>query len=74
MATIGWLRCSEPAEPRNGASKLKTPPSEATSQYPPVRLSAAMATMGRLRCTLPSDPRKEASPNANTPPSEETSQ
>src|SRR5579883_2875351 len=35
MPTMGLLRWIEPAEPSKGAPKLKIPPSEATSQYPP---------------------------------------
>ena len=33
MPTMGWSRCSDPVDPKNGASpKEKMPPSEATSQ------------------------------------------
>ena len=32
MPTMGWLRRMLPVLPRNGAPKLKMPPSEATSQ------------------------------------------
>ena len=44
-------------EPRYGASKPNTPPSEATSQYPPVVGSAAMPTIGALRWVPAMEPR-----------------
>ena len=46
MPLTGWLRVRLPVEPKNGASKAKIPPSEATSQYPPVSGSAARPTIG----------------------------
>ena len=58
-------------EPRYGASKPNTPPSEATSQYPPVVGSAAMPTIGALRWVPAMEPRYGAS-KPNTPPSEAT--
>ena len=45
-----------PIEPKNGALKAKTPPSDATSQYPPVAPSAAMPTTGLLSFRPPVDP------------------
>ncbi len=42
-----------PVLPKNGALKLKMPPSAATSQYPPVTVSAAIPTIGRLSATPP---------------------
>jgi hypothetical protein len=54
------IPCSTPppvADPRNGASpKLKTPPSEATSQYPFPSEVAAIPTTGWFRCAPPMDP------------------
>ena len=50
------------------------PPSEATSQYPPVAGSAAIPTMGLFSVRLPVEPQNPASPNVKTPPSEATSQ
>ena len=45
MPTIGALRRNPPMEPRNGASpKLKMPPSEPCSQYPPPSRVAVMPT------------------------------
>src|SRR5664280_1209681 len=64
----------EATDPRNGASKAKTPPSSATSQYPPVDESAAMSITGALRVLPPIEPWKAASPKADTPPSAATSQ
>ena len=49
-----------PVDPWKGALKLKIPPSEATSQYPPVVGSAAIPTMGLFRCMAPVDPWKGA--------------
>ena len=46
MPTTGALRCRSAAEPWKGALKAKTPPSAATSQYPPVARSTAMPTIG----------------------------
>ena len=75
MPTMGRLRGLPPIEPSNGASpKENTPPSEATSQYPPPSAVVAMPTMGRLRGLPPIDPWNGASPKENTPPSEATSQ
>ena len=71
---MGWLRRMLPVLPRNGASKLKMPPSAATSQYPPVAGSAAMPTTGRFRRVCPVEPWKAASPKLKMPPSEATIQ
>ena len=50
-------------EPKKPASpKLKTPPSEAMSQYPPPSVVAAMPTMGLTRGRPPMEPWKLASP------------
>ena len=47
MPTIGLLRWMPPADPKNPADpKLKMPPSDATSQYPPSLPLCAMPTMG----------------------------
>ncbi len=46
------------------------PPSEATSQYPPVLGAMAIPTMGALRRMLPVEPQKGAPPKEKTPPSE----
>ena len=51
MATTGLVSLTAPIDPKNGASKAKTPPSDATVQYPPVAGSAAMPTMGLLSLT-----------------------
>ena len=74
MPTIGAFSGWPPSEPANGASNANTPPSAATSQYPPVAGSAAMATMGWSSAMPPVEPRKAASPKAKTPPSAATSQ
>ncbi len=74
MATTGLLSLTAPIDPKNGASKENTPPSEATVQYPPVAGSAAMPTMGLLSLTAPIDPWNGALPKAKTPPSEATVQ
>ena len=42
--------------------KLKMPPSEATSQYPPPSGVAAMPTIGAFSGLPPCDPKKPASP------------
>jgi hypothetical protein len=59
------------ADPRNGALKANTPPSEAVSQYPPVALSLRTATMGRFNRMLPVEP-KNGWLKQKTPPSEAT--
>jgi hypothetical protein len=64
----------EDAEPKKGALKAKTPPSDATSQYPLPEGVAAMSTIGLLSRTEPSPPLKGASPRAKTPPSAATNQ
>ena len=47
MPTMGLLRLMPPADPKNPADpKLKMPPSDATSQYPPSLPLCAMPTMG----------------------------
>ena len=57
MPTIGLISGRDPAEPKKVASpKAKTPPSEATSQYPAPSGVGAMATIGALRCMPPVDP------------------
>ena len=46
MGTLSWRA---PVDPKNPASpKAKTPPSAATSQYPPPDGVAAMPTIGAL--------------------------
>ena len=49
------------------------PPSEATSQYPPLLGAMAMPTTGALRWMLPVEPQKGAPPKEKTPPSEAAS-
>ena len=61
-------------DPWNGAPKAKMPPSEATSQYPPVAASVAMPTTGATSGRAPAEPWNPASPKAKMPPSEDTSQ
>ena len=61
-------------DPKNGASKVKMPPSAPTSQYPPVTGSGAMPTTGALSGIPPIEPSKGASPKAKIPPSAPTSQ
>ncbi len=62
-------------EPRKTASpKAKTPPSLATSQYPPPSDVAAMPTIGAFRWMPPVEPSKGAFPKAKMPPSEATAQ
>lgn len=61
---------SAPRDPRNGASKLNTPPSAPSIQYPPVAGSPAMPTTGLLSGVPPIDPWNTASPKANMPPSD----
>src|SRR5665213_380235 len=46
------------------------PPSEATSQYPPLLRAMAAPTTGALRRRLPVDPQNGAPPNEKIPPSE----
>jgi hypothetical protein len=46
---------------------MKTPPPEATSQYPPVAGSRAMPTMGALTWCPPMEPKKGAV-KLKTPP------
>src|SRR5664280_2648604 len=54
MLTTGAARGRPPVEPKNGAPpKEKTPPSEATSQYPPVLVSLAVLTTGLFRTRSP---------------------
>jgi len=74
MATTPRLSTRPPVDPAKGASKANTPPSAATSQYPPVAVSRAIPTTGRVRGVAPMEPEKRASPKANTPPSAATSQ
>jgi hypothetical protein len=57
MPTIGLLSGMFPAEPKNPmVPKVKMPPLEATSQYPPASAVTAMPTIGWLRCMLPIEP------------------
>ena len=71
---MGLFRRSDPVEPKKPASpKLKMPPSEATSQYPPPSGVAAMPTIGELSGPL-SDPRSWAEPKEATVPFASTSQ
>jgi hypothetical protein len=75
MATIGEARRRSPSEPRNGAEpKAKTPPSSATSQYPPPLGTAAMPTTGWAGFLSAREPKKGALPKLCTPPSSEASQ
>ena len=74
IPTIGADRTVPPSEPRNGAPKANTPPSDPTSQYPVPSGEAAMPTIGAARVRPPNEPRNTASPKANTPPSDPTSQ
>ena len=74
MPTMGAVRAIPPVEPKNLASpKQNTPPSAATSQYPPPSGVAAMPTIGAVRAIPPAEPKK-AAPKLNTPPSAATSQ
>src|SRR4051794_19563539 len=74
MATMGWLSRVPPVEPSNGAPNAKMPPSEETSQYPPVALSTAMLTMGWFSFLPPIEPRNGAEPYEKTAPSAAVSQ
>ncbi len=59
----------------NAASpKAKTPPSAATSRYPPPVRVGAIPTTGWFSRMSPVDPWNGASPKANTPPSAATNQ
>ena len=60
-----------PIDPKNEASpKLKTPPSDATSQYPVLEGVTAMPTTGAFNRVPPMEPLNGAAPSAKTPPSE----
>ncbi len=62
-------------EPKKPAPpKVNTPPSEATSQYPPPSAAAAIPTTGLLSGLPPMEPKNPALPKLKTPPSEATSQ
>ena len=76
MATMGWFSLIDPVEPKNPASpKAKMPPSEATSQYPPLSGVAAMATIGLFSLIDPVEPKNAApEPKLKMPPSEAPSQ
>ena len=50
------------------------PPSEATSQYPPVVGSSAIPTIGLLMGLPPIEPKKAALPKLKMPPSAATIQ
>ena len=51
------------ADPSKGAlPKVKTPPSAATSQYPPADGAAAMPSTGWLRRMAPVEPQNGAPP------------
>src|SRR5664280_1583212 len=75
IPTIGLLSLKAPADPWNTASpRVKTPPSDATSQQPPPSGVAAIPTIGLLSLRAPVDPWNAAPPREKTPPSEATSQ
>ena len=74
MATTGLVSLTAPIDPKNGASKANTPPSDATVQYPPVAGSAAMPTMGLLSLRRPWTRGTAALPKVKIPPSEATVQ
>src|SRR2546423_14181065 len=60
-----------PVEPRKEAlPNEKTPPSEATSQYPCREGVASIPTMGFASLMPPVEPKNWALPNENTPPSD----
>ena len=64
-----------PYEPYQGASpNAKTPPSDATSQYPPPFGTPAIPTIARFSRCPAVEPMKGAPPKLKTPPSEPTSQ
>ena len=74
MPTMGLLSLMLPADPKNPASpKLKTPPSEATAQYPLPSGVFAPPTMGLLSLVPPRDPKNPEAPKVKTPPSCATS-
>ena len=57
-------------DPKKEASpKLKTPPSDPTSQYPVLEGVTAMPTTGALSGLPPIEPSNGAAPSAKTPPS-----
>src|SRR5712691_2154344 len=69
MPTIGLLSLVPPAEPRNWASpKAKTPPSEATSQYPFRLGGGAVRAIGWLILNPPTEPKNPVSPKMTTWP------
>src|SRR2546422_10786450 len=76
MATIGLLSVIDPVEPKKPAfPKAKMPPSEATSQYPPLSGVAAMPTIGLLSLIDPVEPKNAApAPKLQMPPAEAPSQ
>src|SRR5580658_2548681 len=75
IPTIGSLSLRPPIDPWYMASpKLKTPPSDATSQYPSPSGVEAIPTIGSFSLRPPIDPRYMASPKLKTPPSDATSQ
>src|ERR1700733_8051716 len=75
LPTTGLLRTTPPSEPEKCAVPyVKTPPSEAASQYPAPPATAAMPTTGRLSGRLPAEPKNPASPKLKMPPSDATIQ
>ena len=64
MPAIGWFSRMFPVEPAKRASpKAKTPPSRATSQYPPPVAVEVMHTTGWLRWAPNIDPKSGAPPS-----------
>ncbi len=75
IPTTGAWSGLPPIEPSKAAEpKLKTPPSDPASQYPPPSGVAAIETMGAWSGLPPIDPSKVASPKLKMPPSLATSQ
>ena len=52
----GWFNLMFPVDPKNGALKSNTPPSEATSRYPLPSDTGAMPTTGLFNLMPPVDP------------------
>jgi hypothetical protein len=72
MPTIGLFSARPPVEPQNWAlPKVNTPPSDATSQYPPVG-SVAEPTIGFCSDTAMVSPSNAAPPKVMTPPAAST--
>src|SRR5882672_10108910 len=75
MPTTGLFRRMPPVDPKKAASpNEKTPPSEATSQYPCLEGVASTPAMGFANLMPPVEPKNWAFPNENTPPSAPTIQ